>query len=323
MSSKWRVLWPEDAWKVLPCIGSQTHTTGRPLSLTARTRGGSSSSTLLAPSRLMSTSRPGTRSGSRRSHSSRTSSGSLDGPSLIPDRVADAGQEGDVGAVELAGAVADPQEVGGAVVPAAAEGVAARERFLVAEDECLVARPEVDLVDGLGFRQVDAAGGHEPQRPVDLGRDLLVAQSLGAGGHELLVPHVDLAQVGEAALGERPQQVHGGRRLVVGGQQAGRVGHPGGGRGQRVVDHVAAERRDDRVADGLGGRRAGLGELPGDPAHLHHRHAGAVGQHDRHLQDDLELVADGVGGEPVERLGAVAGLEQERLAGGHLGERLA
>ena len=39
-----------------------------------------------------------------------------------------------------------------------------------------------------------------------------------------------------------------------------------------------------------------------------------VGEHDRHLQDDLELVADGVGGEGVERLGAVAGLQQERLA---------
>ena len=48
----------------------------------------------------------------------------------------------------------------------------------------------------------------------------------------------------------------------------------------------------------------------------------AVGEHDRHLQDDLELVADGVGRERVERLRAVAGLEQERLALGARGERL-
>jgi hypothetical protein len=71
----------------------------------------------------------------------------------------------------------------------------------------------------------------------------------------------------------------------------------------------------------LGGRRPGLGELAGDPAHLHHRHAGAVGEHHRHLEDDLELVADDVGGEVLEGLGAVAGLEQEGPARGHVGQR--
>ncbi len=81
--------------------------------------------------------------------------------------------------------------------------------------------------------------------------------------------------------------------------------------GQVVVDHVPAERVDDLVADPLGGGAAGLGELPGDPAHLDHRHAGAVGQDDGHLEDDLELVADAVGGELGEGLGAVAGLEHE------------
>ena len=45
-----------------------------------------------------------------------------------------------------------------------------------------------------------------------------------------------------------------------------------------------------------------------------------VGEHHGHLQDDLELVADGVGRERVERLCAVAGLQQERLALGDLGE---
>ena len=63
------------------------------------------------------------------------------------------------------------------------------------------------------------------------------------------------------------------------------------------------------VADG-----ARLGELPGDAPDLHRGHAAAVGEHDGHLQDDLELVADGVGRERVERLGAVAGLQHERLA---------
>ena len=42
---------------------------------------------------------------------------------LAADRVADAAQELDVGAVEVAGALADPQHVGRAVVPGAGQGV--------------------------------------------------------------------------------------------------------------------------------------------------------------------------------------------------------
>ena len=43
--------------------------------------------------------------------------------------------------------------------------------------------------------------------PVDLAGDLLVAPSLIARGHELLVPQVDLGEIGESSLGEGPQQV--------------------------------------------------------------------------------------------------------------------
>ena len=71
----------------------------------------------------------------------------------------------------------------------------------------------------------------------------------------------------------------------------------------------------------LGGAGPGLGELPGDAPDLHDRHAQRVGQHDRHLQDDAQLLPDVVGRELLERLGAVAGLEQERVAGGDLGQR--
>ena len=83
---------------------------------------------------------------------------------------------------------------------------------------------------------------------------------------------------------------------------------------------MAAERRQLEVADGLGGRGAGLGELAGDAADLHDRHADGVGEHDGHLQDDAQLLSDVVGGELLEALGAVAGLEQEGVAGGDLGE---
>ena len=71
-------------------------------------------------------------------------------------------------AVELVGAVPDPQQVRGAVVPVAGEAVAAGERLLVAEEQRFVRRVEVDFVElGLGV-EVDAARGHEAQRAVDL-----------------------------------------------------------------------------------------------------------------------------------------------------------
>ena len=129
-----------------------------------------------------------------------------------------------------------------------------------------------------------------------------------------------LGQVGEAALGEGAQQVQRRRRLLVGRHQALGIGAAGLGLEGLVVDHVAAEGRQLQVADPLGGRRARLGELPGDAADLDHGHAGGVGQRHRHLQNDLELVPDGVGRELGEGLGAVAGLEQEGLAVGHLGQ---
>ena len=67
---------------------------------------------------------------------------------------------------------------------------------------------------------------------------------------------------------------------------------------------------------------ARLGELAGDAADLHHRHTERVGEHDRHLQDDAQLLTDVDGAELFEALRAVAGLQQERVAGGHLGQRV-
>ena len=132
---------------------------------------------------------------------------------------------------------------------------------------------------------------------------------------------MDPGEVGEAALGERPDEVQRRRRLVVRLHEALGVGRAGAGLEQRAVDDVAAERRQVDVADALGGAGAGLGELAGDAPDLHDRHAERVGQHDRHLEDDAQLLPDVVGRELLERLGAVAGLEEERVAGGDLGER--
>ena len=84
MSSKRRVLWPPSLVNVFPCMGSQTHTTGWPSASTARTIGGSSPPILSAPNLVMSVSRPGRRSGFRRSQIATTSSGVQPAPTLAP-----------------------------------------------------------------------------------------------------------------------------------------------------------------------------------------------------------------------------------------------
>ena len=131
-------------------------------------------------------------------------------------------------------------------------------------------------------------------------------------------------EVGETTLGERAQQVQRRRR-------------PGGSRAPSAAGRGAAPRRRNAKSftmspryDGsstpsrcLDRRRAGLGELARDPADLQRRYAGAVGEHDRHLEDDLELVADAVGREVGERLRAVAGVQQEAVAFGDARERAA
>ena len=68
-------------------------------------------------------------------------------------------------------------------------------------------------------------------------------------------------------------------------------------------------------------RRARLRELAGDAPDLDHRGRRAVDHHGRHLQHDLQLLADRDRREVVEGLGAVACLEQERAACRDLGER--
>ena len=104
----------------------------------------------------MSVRRPGMRSGLSASHRPSTSSGVAVGPSLQPIGLLTPAQELDVGTVELAGALADPQHVRGAVVPVAGERVDAGQRLLVAEQERLVAGVEVDLVELGHRRRVDA-----------------------------------------------------------------------------------------------------------------------------------------------------------------------
>ena len=158
---------------MLPCIGSQTQATVTPAAVTFSTRFGSAS-------RIRAGAHPGDEGqpaglvvgvelgGERERVVGRRGRAELDA-----DRVADVREQLDVRAVELAGALADPDEVAGDVVGLLGARVDAGQRVLVLQDQRLVAGVEVDPVELVG---VGADGLHERQRPVDLPGQLLVAR---------------------------------------------------------------------------------------------------------------------------------------------------
>ncbi len=202
------------------------------------------------------------------------------------------------------------------------QAIDAGQRLLIGQMQRLMAGEELGLADlGRGFRR-HAAGGHEIQRLAEPVGQLGIALAERAVGDEIEIPAMHAVQIGEAALGEGAQQVERRRRLVIGLHQALGIGHARGGRELDAVDVVAAIARQLDAADRLHGCRARLGELAGHPADLHHRHGGAEGQHHRHLQQHAEGVADVVGAELGEALGAIPALQQEAAALGHLAQRL-
>ena len=217
--------------------------------------------------------------------------------------------------VGLARAVADPDHVARRGVPVAGGRIDARHRFLVAEQQRLVAGVEIRLaqrVIGLGR---DADGAHEIHRLGDAVGERLVAFALRAVGDEAQHPAVDVLEAGIAALREGAQQVQRRRRLTVGHFLARRIGNARLLVEIGAVDDVAAIARQRHAVDRLVVGRARLGELAGDAADLHDRLGAGEGQHDRHLQEDAEEVADIVGAMLGEALGAVAALEKESVTG--------
>ena len=161
-----------------------------PSSRSASTRGGSSSLTRSWPMREISVKSPGAVLGVEHVDETAQLVDAHRRADLQPERVGHPAQELHVRAVELAGAVADPQQVRRAVVPVAGERVAPGEGLLVGQDERFVARVEVHALQGAVVVEVDAAGLHELQRALDLVGDHLVALALERVGDELLVPRV-------------------------------------------------------------------------------------------------------------------------------------
>ena len=244
------------------------------------------------------------------------------GSDLGADRVLDAAQELDLRLVGGACAIADPKEMPRGGVPIARGGIDAGERLLVAEQQRLVTREDAGGAKlGHPLRR-QPASAHEAQALGDVAGKLLVAVAGGAVFDEAEIPPMHVIEIGVAALREGAQQIERGGRLPVGHQHALRVRRARGLVELDGVDDVAAIARQLLAALRLGRRGARLGKLPGDAAELHHRRAAGISEHDRHLQEHAEEIADRVGAMLGKALGAIAALEQERLAGGDAGELL-
>ena len=123
-----------------------------------------------------------------------------------------------------------------------------------------------------------------------------------------------MLEIGVAALREGANEIERGGGLAIGHQHAVGIGHARRLVELDAVDDVAAIARQLLAVLHLGRARPRLGELAGDAAELHHRRAAGIGEHDRHLQEHTEEVADRVSPMLGEALGAVAALEQKGIA---------
>ena len=224
--------------------------------------------------------------------------------------------------VELAGAVADPDHVARGRVPVAGGGIDPGEGLLVAQQQRLMAGVEIGGAQfGMAF-EIEPAGAHEVQRVRDAIGQFLVPARLRRILEETEHPLMHAAEIGKAAGRERAQQVQRRGRLPVRHQLALRIGNPRFRREGDVVDDVAAVARQLDAVDLFRVRRTRLCKLPGDAADLHDRQRAGIGQHDSHLQQHAEEVADVVGAMLGKALGAIAALQQEGFARGDARQRL-
>ena len=173
------------------------------------------------------------------------------------------------------------------------------------------------LGDNLGG---DAAGFHEIEGLADALGELGILVAFGAVADEIEGPAMHLMQIGKPALGEGAQQVERRRGLVVGLVHAVWIGFARALVEFDPIDDIAPVARQFDTIQRFRRRRARLRELARHAADLDHRAGSREGQHDGHLQQNLEGVADIVGIEFGEALGAIAALQQEGVPLGHTGQ---
>mmetsp|Transcript_128601 Transcript_128601/g.333428 ORF Transcript_128601/g.333428 Transcript_128601/m.333428 type:complete len:309 (-) Transcript_128601:84-1010(-) len=226
------------------------------------------------------------------------------GSNLDADRVGDAAEVFQVGPVDLASAIPDPDEVGAQVVVLVAHF--ARERLLQVELHGLVRSEELLRLLALGLC---------PDRPRVL-RDF--CKVLG-GLQPVDLDAQAVRRVGGRGVGA--EEVEGRCRMEVTLQEA--LGIPLAVLGVVAVDVVALEGHDLPVTlHDLGRLAPRLAVLPGDPGDADGGPVCHVLDDGAHLEDQLELRLEAVRLAIHEALSAVAPLHDEALATASLGEEL-
>ena len=127
-------------------------------------------------------------------------------------------------------------------------------------------------------------------------------------------------QIGIAAIGKSADQVQRRRRLPIRHDLPLRIGDTRRGGEFDPVDHIPAIGRQFHITDFLVRRGARLGKLPRNAAHLHHGRRACKCQHNGHLQKQPEKIADIVSRMLGKALGAIAALQQKRIAIGNLAQ---
>ena len=183
-----------------------------------------------------------------------------------------------------------------------------------------MAEIEIDLLRARLHRVGEREGAQESDALLDSLHQLQIALQQIGMMMIVEIPVARAAEIGIAAGRKGAHEIGGRRRLEIGAQHPRGIGMARGGGEFLAIDDVAAIGGKRLAAPRLVVVGARLGELARDAADLHHRHVGAEGQDRRHAQENAERVADIVGAELGEALGAVPALQQERLALGHRGQ---
>lgn len=235
---------------------------------------------------------------------------------LDADWVLDTAEVFNVTAIDLPGAVSDPQEVSGSVVPALAirgclsSRVASRmlqpsrQALFVLQNKAFVAAVQVD---GLQLaRGVCSDCAHEAEGVGDtvddgsvLGLQFLVA-------HMSKTPVHGIVQIGDTTAQLGTYVVHGRGRVEVRADKPVRV--DSALIRLVTVQNVAAEAGHLLAIHHLSGTRSRLRILSSNPANADYGLVRAPNQDQRHLKEQLEFGIDRILGTVREELGAITTL---------------
>src|ERR1700738_621161 len=140
-------------------------------------------------------------------------------------------------------------------------------------------------------------------------------------------PLSDIGKVGVASVHKSAQEIEGRGRMAIGLDLPCRIGTARLRRELDAVDDIAAVARQLLALPLLRRSGARFCELAGNSADLHHRQGGGVGEHNGHLQEYAQVVADVIRADVIraglrEAFGAIAAMQEETLAHADAAKRL-